>query len=173
MACDPCRPLSSDVAARARAWRNAAQAAVCDVLEPWAHGTVVRATRYPNYFDFNVVRVEEDPAMSAEALVAFADEALAGLAHRRVDFDRVEVAEPRRAGFEARGWKASRLLWMRREAPLPPGPDLAVEEVPYDAVGDLRIAWHREDLPDQDPAEYLVQAREVALRRGARVLVLR
>jgi hypothetical protein len=37
-----------DLAARARAWRNAAHAAVCDVLEPWAHGTVVRATRYPS-----------------------------------------------------------------------------------------------------------------------------
>ena len=42
-----------DVAARARAWRNAAHAAVCDLLEPWAHGTVVRATGYPSYFDLN------------------------------------------------------------------------------------------------------------------------
>jgi hypothetical protein len=33
---------------------------VFDVLEPWAHGTIVRATRYPSYFDFNVVRVEQD-----------------------------------------------------------------------------------------------------------------
>jgi GNAT superfamily N-acetyltransferase len=162
-----------DAAARTRAWRRAAHAAVCDVLEPWAHGTVVRATRYPSYFDLNVVRVEEDPAMSVEALVAFADEALAGLAHRRIDFDLVDAAEPLRAEFEATGWKASRLLWMRREAPLPPGVEVAVEEVPYDAVGDLRIAWHREDFPDQDPAEYLAQAREVALRRGARVLALR
>ena len=64
-----------------------AHAAVCDVIEPWAHGTVVRATAYPSYYDFNLVRVEDDPAMSVEALVAFADEALAGLAHRRFDFD--------------------------------------------------------------------------------------
>jgi GNAT superfamily N-acetyltransferase len=134
---------------------------------------VVRATRYPSYFDFNVVRVEEDPAMSVEALVAFADEALAGLAHRRIDFDLIDAAEPLRAAFEAKGWQAKRLLWMRHEAPLPPGPDVPVEEVPYDAVDDLRVAWHREDFPDQDPADYLAQAREVALRRGARVLVLR
>jgi len=165
--------LNSDVAARARAWRNAGHAAICDVVEPWAHGTVVRATPYPSYFDFNVVRVEENPAMSVEALVAFADEALAGLAHRRIDFDLVDAAEPLRAGFEAKGWKASRLVWMRHEASLPPGPDLAVEEVPYDAVGDLRVAWHREDFPDQDSTGYLAQAREVSLHRGARVLAIR
>jgi len=161
-----------DVAARALAWRNAGHAAVCDVLKPWAHGTVARATRCPSYFDFNVVRVEEDPAMSVEALMAFADEALAGLAHRRVDFDLIEDAEPLRAAFEAKGWKGSRLLWMRHEASPPPGPEIAVEEVPYDAVGELRVAWHREDFPNQDPADYHVQAREVALRRRARVLAV-
>ena len=35
----------------------------------------------------NVVRVEDDPVLSVEALLGFADEALAGLDHRRVDFD--------------------------------------------------------------------------------------
>jgi GNAT superfamily N-acetyltransferase len=160
------------VTARARAWRDSAHAAVCDVLEPWAHGTVVRATGYPNYFWFNAVRVEEDPAMSVEALVDFADEALAGLAHRRLDFDLVDVAEPLRAGFEAKGWTALRLLWMRHEAPLPPGPKVAVEEVPYDAVHELRMASHWEDFPHQDPGGYHVHAREVALRRSALVLAV-
>jgi hypothetical protein len=46
------------------------------VLEPWAHGTVVRATDYPNYYDYNLVRVEDEPGMSGETLAAFADEAL-------------------------------------------------------------------------------------------------
>ena len=166
-------PPNGDVAARALAWRNAAHAAVCDVLEPWEHGTVVRATRYPHYFNLNLVRVEEDPAMSVEMLVAFADEALAGLRHRRLDFDLVDAAEPLRAAFQAHGWSARRLLWMRHEVPPPPGPDLAVEEVPYDAVDDLRVAWHREDFPDQDPADYHAQAREVALQLGAGVLAVR
>jgi GNAT superfamily N-acetyltransferase len=166
-------PSDRDVAARARAWRDAEHAAVCDVLDPWAHGTVVRATRYPSYFAFNLVRVEEDPGMSVEALVAFADEALAGLAHRRIDFDLVDAAEPPRAAFEAKGWRAERLVWMRHEAPLPPGTDAAVEEVPYDAVEDLRVAWHREDFPDTDPADFHTQAREVDLLRGARVLAVR
>jgi GNAT superfamily N-acetyltransferase len=165
--------IEDGVAARARAWHQAAHAAVCDVLEPWAHGTVVRATRYPSYFDFNVVRVEEDSAMSVDALAAFADEALAGLAHRRVDFDLVAAAEPLRTGFEAKGWKAMRVLWMRHETPPPPGPDVSVEELPYDAVDDLRVAWHREDFPDQDAGEYHSQAREVAQRRDVQVLAVR
>ena len=160
------------MALRARDWRNAAQAAVCDVQEPWAHGTILRATSYPNYYDFNVVRVERDPAMGVEALIAVADEALGGLEHRRVDFDLIAAAEPLRAGFEAEGWEATRLLWMRHEAALPPGPEIAVEEVPYDAVRDLRIAWHGENFPDQDFREYMIQSREVALARDARTLAV-
>ena len=149
-----------------------AHAAVCDVIEPWAHGTVVRATRYPSYYDLNVVRVEEDPAMDVDALVALSDEALAGLEHRRVDFDDADRAEPLRAGFEARGWKAVRLVWMRHETPAPPGPDIAVHEVPYDAVHELRVAWHGDESPGQDGSTYHHQAREVAQRRGPRVLAV-
>ena len=162
-----------NVEVRARAWRNALHASVCDVLEPWEHGTVVRATSRPTYWNFNVVRVEEDPAMSARELAAFADQALAGLAHRRVDFDLVNAAERLRPDFEAQDWEATRVLWMRHEASMPPGPDIAVEELPYDAVHDLRLAWYREDFPDQDPGDYHAYAREVSLRRGARVLVVR
>jgi GNAT superfamily N-acetyltransferase len=149
------------------------QASVCDVLEPWAHGTVLRATRYPSYFDFNVVRVEDNPAIGVADLIKVANEALAGVAHRRVDFDLAAAAEPLRAGFEAEGWKSTRLLFLRHEAPLPSGPNIRVEEVPYDAVHELRVAWHREDFPDQDASRYHAQAREVALRRGAKVLAVR
>ena len=146
---------------------------MCDVVEPWAHGTVVRATRYPGYFDLNLVRVEDEPGMGVEALIAFSDKALAGLAHRRLDFDLAGAAEPLRADFEARGWRAERLVWMRHEGSPPPASDLSVEEVPYDAAGDLRLAWSREDFPDQNPTAYLAAARDVALRRGARLLAVR
>lgn len=143
-------------------------------MEPWPHGTVARATRYPYYFDFNLVRVEDEPDMTVDELVAFAEEALAGLVHRRLDFDVIEAAERRRAGFEAIGWKSLRLLWMRHESPTPrAGPDLGVEEVPYDEVHDLRLAWYAEDHPDQIAGGYHEQAREVAMLRGARVLATR
>ena len=91
-----------------------------------------------------------------------------GLAHRRLDFDHIDAAESLRADFEAKGWKASCLLWMRHEGPS------AARTGDRGRRGSLRRrppifadAWHREDFPDQDPAEYHAQARDVALRRGA------
>ena len=162
--------VDAELEARARAWRTAGLAAVCDVLEPWAHGTVARATRYPNYFDFNLVRVADDPGMSVDELVAVADEALGGLIHRRLDFDEIEVAERLRPGFHALGWKSLRLLWMRHEAAPPATGPLLVEEVPYDDVHGLRLTWYEEDHPDQIAGGYHDQAREVSMLRGARVL---
>ena len=167
-------PGKRDVTARARAWRHGAHAAVCDVLEPWAHGTVARATRYESYWDLNVVRVEDDdPAMTVEELIAFSDRALAGLAHRRIDFEDIGAGERVRADFEARGWQTLRLVYMRHEVPPPPGPQIAVEQVPYDAVDGLRVAWHHEDFPGQDPTSYIAQAREVAMRRDVQILAVR
>jgi len=167
------RPGDDGTAARALAWQHAQHAAVCDVAEPWAHGTVLRATRHPTYFDFNLVRVEEDPAMTVEALVAFADTALAGLRHRRIDFDDLAAAEPLRAGFEAIGWQASRLVWMRHERSAGPGSSVAVELVDYDDVLDLRVAWHHEDYPGLEQGGHQDEAREVALSRAAQVLAVR
>jgi hypothetical protein len=158
---------------RARDWHHAGQQAVCDVVEPWEHGTVLRATRYPDAWDFNVVRVERDPGMSADALAAFADEALAGLAHRRVDFELAEVAAPLRPAFGALGWRTTRLVWMRQEAEPRLASEIAVEHVPYDAIEDLRAIWHHEDFPGHDPGDYIMQAREMALARRAEVLAVR
>ena len=144
---------------------------MCDVIEPWEHGLVVRATRFPDYYDFNLVRVDEDPGMSAEELAAFADEALDAYAHRRLDLEfEPAAAERLRAGFDRLGWLSERLVWMRHEAPLPPGATLDTEQVHYDVVQHLRVAWHREDFPGMDPSAYLVQAREVAQRLGVQVL---
>ena len=139
-------PASGEVAARARDFNHEVQRVACDVFEPWPHSTVVRATRYPDYWAFNLVRVEEDPEMSAQELAAFADEALDGLPHRRIDFERAAAAEQLRPDFEELGWLTQRLVWMRHEAPPPPVPEIAVEEVPYEAVHDLRVAWHYEEF---------------------------
>jgi ribosomal protein S18 acetylase RimI-like enzyme len=147
--------------------------AVCDVAEPWEHGIVYRASRYPSYYDFNVVWVEGEPEIEADALIAAADEGLAGLEHRRLDFELAEAAERVRADLEAAHWEPTRLLWMRHEAPLPPGPALEVEEVDYDAVLELRLAWHQEDFPNLDSLGYLANAREVAMARDVQVIATR
>jgi ribosomal protein S18 acetylase RimI-like enzyme len=159
----------SETARRAVAWHHARHDAVCDVIEPWEHGTVVRATGYPTYWDYNAVRVEDDPEMTAEDLMAFADEALEGLAHRRLDFDIAAVGDALRPAFEAAGWQATRLLFMHHEGPPPSAGASVVEEVGYDDVHALRVAWHREDFPDLD-TRHFAHAREVALGRGARLL---
>jgi GNAT superfamily N-acetyltransferase len=164
--------MQDERAARARAWRHGQHRAICDVIESWEHGTIVRATRYPTYYDFNLVRVEDEPGLSVEELVAVADEALAGLDHRRFDFDVIEAADARRAEFKAAGWKTTRLVWMRHESAPPPGPAIEVEEVPYDDVQALRVAWHEEDF-EVNQASYHREAREVAMRRGAQVLAVR
>ena len=159
----------SDAETKAKAWHHDLQAVVCDVVEPWAHGTVLRATQLPDYWDYNVVRVDGEPGLDVDELVAVADEALADRAHRRIDFDDVTAGESRREAFKALGWRSMRLLYMRHEADPGPAPEIDVEEVPYDAVNDLRLAWHEEDFPGQGPTDYHEQARSVALAHGARV----
>jgi GNAT superfamily N-acetyltransferase len=141
------------------------------VLEPWEHGTLVRATRYPNYYDLNAIRVEDDPGMSADELAAFADQVQSDLTHRRLDFERPEAAEPLRGRFKELGWVSERLVWMRHETPPPPGPEVAVAEVPFEAVVDLRRTWHAEDF-EHDPSDFIAQMREVSQRRGAQVLAV-
>ena len=111
--------------------------------------------------------------MSAGELAAFADEALAGMAHRRIDFEDAGAAEPLRKPLESLGWLTERLVWMRHDSALPPAPAVAVEDVPYDDVIDLRVGWHREDFPTMDPGNYIAEARDAAERRGARILAVR
>ncbi len=131
----------------------------------------MRASRFPSYFDFNTVRVEDDPGTDVEELASFADRALSGLPHRRVDFDCLVAAERRRTEFERRGWRATSLLWMRHECPAPGQPDKRVEAAPYEAPQRLRVLWQR-DFGDYSPS-FHDHAREVALKRGVLTLVVR
>jgi ribosomal protein S18 acetylase RimI-like enzyme len=165
--------MPPDETNRARAWVHARQAAVCDVLEPWEHGTIIRATRYPTYFDLNLVRVEEEVELSAGEVAEVADRALHGLSHRQVGFEFADAGESARPGLTALGWMSSRLVWMRHQAPAPGGDDLRVESVPYDDAHELRVAWHYEDFPTLDTRQYFDHAREIALSRNVQVLAVR
>lgn len=164
-----------DLAARAGAWRRQALEQFCDVLTPWEYGTVARCSRYPSVYEFNAVQVERAPAIDVEALIAFADEAMAGLAHRRIDFEVADAAAPLRSEFEARGWKTFCLLRMRHEGDrtahgAAPG---AAQGVAYDDVHELRSAWQEEDFPGIDPSNYLACLREVSGARDVNVLAVR
>jgi GNAT superfamily N-acetyltransferase len=133
----------------------------------------MRASRYPRYWDFNLVRVERECEMNVDQLIALADHELRGLPHRRLDFDLARWAEPLRAAFEARGWVAERLLWMRHQGERASTADtMRIREVPYEQTEEMRSSWHREDFPGRDEVAYRHEAREVALRRQARVVAI-
>jgi GNAT superfamily N-acetyltransferase len=148
------------------------QEAVCDSIEEWEHGWIVRTPSYPRYFDLSLVHVADDPGFTADEVVAFADRALAGFAHRRVGFEPLEAGERVRPGLEALGWKATRLVWMRHQGWSPPRGELRVERVPYEAAHDLRVAWTYEDFPTLDTSGYFEQARAVSTARGVEVFAV-
>lgn len=159
---------------RARDWRRSYLTGVCDVVERWDHGTIMRATPYPTYYDLNVVRVEGRPDIGAAELHAFVDREQSRFGHRRIDFEDVGAAESRRAELTALGWKHTRLLWMRHSRPLPEvSGEVEVEEVPYEAVDELRLAWHLEEDDGSEYERFKIAAREVAETRDVRVLAVR
>jgi GNAT superfamily N-acetyltransferase len=130
---------------------------------------VARASRYPGYYDFNALVVERPTGMDARALAAVADEHLAGLGHRRIEFEAEDEAQRLAEGFRRLGWRTYRLVSLRFAGELPAPGEVAVVEVPYDAVDSLRRAWHEEDFPGSDTS-YMDDAREVSLKRDVRVV---
>jgi GNAT superfamily N-acetyltransferase len=159
---------------RAVAWRHGFHAAVCDRIEPWAHGTVVRAADVPSYFEYNLARVEgPDPGLSAEALAAAAEPHLEGLEHRRIEIEDAATGERVREGFEAMGWVAERLAFLHRELPAGArsgmhGAELRVEA--FEASRPLRLAWQGESIWD-DPPDFFLIEESVAARRATRCVV--
>src|SRR3954470_23424183 len=161
--------MTPDETHRARAWVRSYQEAVCDSIEEWEHGWIVRTPSYPRYFDLSLVHVATDPGFTADEVVEFADSALAEFEHRRVGFEPLEAGERIRPGLDALGWNSTRLVWMRHEGPAPPAGGLRVERVPYEAAHDPRVAWTYEDFPTLDPTGYFEQARAVSMARGVKV----
>jgi len=165
-------PSIGSTAVRARDWLHTTQQAVCDSIVACEHGAVLRASRYPTYYNYNLVRVEAGAEVDASELAAFADQALTGLDHRRIDVEAIELGEALRPAFLAQGWRSTRLLWMRHEAPSTIEATVAVQEVPYDAVIELRALWHDEDFPEEEFTNFQIAAREVAMTRDVRVLAV-
>ena len=158
---------------RAYAWRDRIEDAICDEVREWEHGTILRAHRYPSYYRYNFVRIAGEPELGVADLANVADEALHGLEHRRLDFDRAHAGEALRGELHAAGWRSMRTILMRHEGPLPRAAQVALEEVGYDEVRALRDGWHAEDFDIPQPEQFYAAAREVALRHDARVLAVR
>ena len=156
------------------AWRRAQQALACDELVPWEHGTVLRTPSVPTYWDCNLVRVEGAvPELDAPALMAAADELLAGMDHRKVEVEDEAAGARLRPAFATGGWHTERLAVMLRTGPPPPAPP-GVEEVPLSATRDLRAEWYAYDASDPESMHRLAAEQEpIGERRGLRAFVIR
>jgi GNAT superfamily N-acetyltransferase len=145
------------------------------VVRPWKHGTAVRCTSMPDWWDYNSVRVEgPDPGIGADALIRVADEILDGLAHRQIEVEDEAAGERLRPDFDGRGWTVERLAWLERTGPAPEGEDF--DEVPFAETRDLRLEWMR-SLPWMNDQEAIIgfvsHEDAVADVRGTRTLVAR
>jgi len=154
--------------AAAIARRHAFHAAVCDVVEPWAHGTLVRATAFPHWWDVNSVRVHAGaPAPSADELAAEADRWLARLEHRKVEIEDEATGVPLAEALRARGWQAERLVSMRRDDAAPPPPaGLATTEFTAAQLDNLRVEWLLdEQVMHDEPSIRAYLAEEATAQR--------
>jgi GNAT superfamily N-acetyltransferase len=159
--------------ARAIAWRHAEHARICDVIEPHEYGTSVQCTFMPTFWHFNSLRVEgPDPGVSADALVHAADVVQGHLAHRLVEVEDEAAGARLRPGFEALGWAAEALAWLRLEAEAPEGPE--IDEVPFPETRALRLEWAA-DSPwavDMETARRFSEHEDrTAELRGSRALL--
>ena len=132
-----------------------------------------RATDLAGFWDYNGLCLEGAAAsVGVDTLVHTADVRLGDLDHRRVEVDDEAAGARLRPGFEALGWTAERLAWMRYAGPAPPGP--AFPEVPFAATRDLRVEWTRSALPSarEGVVRALALQEELAAeRRGSRALL--
>jgi GNAT superfamily N-acetyltransferase len=146
---------------------------VCDRIERWAQGTLVRATAIGSFWDFNLVRVEtSEVPLGARAIAAVADDWLDGLDHRRVEVEDEVVGTRLRPEFQEIGYSVERLLWMLREAEPPePVAGVRVEEVTLDDTRPLHEDWLIEEGIGLD-SEFLDAEQKLAAERGLRVLAV-
>lgn len=151
-------------------WALAWKARVCEETRSFSHGTVFRTRRYPDYWEYNCIRL--DRPMPAEAMVAAADRELSDCAHRFAEW-LVPMPDDVAKALRERGWIANPLVFMVHDGgPLPALRDGPVQ-VDYDRVRDLREIWHHEDFGDHtEPDSFHREAREVAELADVRVLAV-
>lgn len=137
----------------------------CDSVEPWEHGSVLRTPSVPTLWDGNAVRVEA-AGVSAPAMLAAADDLLAGFAHRRLLVEDEATGAAARPFFAALGWTTERDTLMGRSGP-PPVPAHHIVEVPVSATRALRAEW----AAQYDTEDFAVTEETLMARRGTRTFL--
>ena len=137
---------AAELAARALAWDQALIDAVCDSVEPWAHGQIVKSSSCPDIHDVNGLIVDGDPGLGLAELSAIARDALADVRHLRIDFSDIESGRRLRPDFEEAHWKTEAGLIMHHDGSRPKADtEVPIEPAPFEATLSLREAWHDED----------------------------
>ena len=166
-------PSSLDPYDKARAWYAATlglRATTVTRYGPSAWG--VRTPRWPASYAHNALVLTADPG--AGQTIAWADEALAGLAHRQV-MALCPLSAATLDGLAAAGYELQPEVLMARPAasePLPVAPGVVVEPIdPYSVqLQQLQARlWHEEWLPsaDDETVAQLVDRRSELDRAGA------
>jgi len=115
---------------------------------------------YRDLWMLNVLRVERAGGASAEEIATEAERVQADLPHRRVLVLDTEAGPRLAPEFEELGWKIDRFTFMvLKRAPGRQADTSIVTEVPVRALGELREAIGREQLPEMS-ASALAQLRE-------------
>ena len=138
----------------------------CDSVEPWRYGSILRTPSVPEYWDGNAVRVEA-AGVSAEAMLAAADDFLAASRHRKVDVEDEATGEAARPFFAALGWLNERHTMMGRHGPPPPVAH-AVVEVALSATRALRTEWYGEHGTE----DFVIAQEPIMARRGIRAFMV-
>lgn len=154
------------------AWWHGTQALIADRVEPVEHGTLVRASEFPGYYDYNCLRVGESEA-DAITLMDAAHDLLGDLGHRKIQVDHEATGRRLRADFRGAGWRTNRIAWMSHSGPAPdvtpPAADLV--EVARPDIHALRMEWAEEGpFTLEQTLEFVPTEDAVAGRLGARLI---
>jgi ribosomal protein S18 acetylase RimI-like enzyme len=159
------------------AWHARRHALIADSIEPWGHGALVRASAYPSYYDYNLVRVEDAATgCSAADLAAVAERHHGDLGHRRVRVNDEAAGERLRPEFAALGWRCRAIESLVLAGDPPPADGaVRVRRAPDAEARPLREEWYREEpwMTTEDQTRAFLDAEEeVHAKLGGDVLLV-
>jgi len=167
----PATPTTKTTRPSAIAWRRAQDALQCDEVRPWEHGSVLLTPSVSDFWDANALRVEA-AEVSAQTMLAAADEFFPAAAHRKIDVEDEATGAAARSFFAQRGWLNERHAVMRRVGP-PPPVHHPVLEVPVAETRALRARWSTDYGAGYEEQLRFAEAQEPVLaRRGMRAFMV-
>ena len=155
-------------------WLRDVHTRVCDRVDPLPHGAAVHATAHPDYYDFNLLRLEQPADVTADEIAAVADRHYAGHGHRKAQVFDFALGERLRPRFEQLGWHPEGLVWMIHDGPAPNLPaGLRPEPATDEQVRPIRLSWVEPPHSPEGVAAFMPTDEEVGRLLGARNLILR